>query len=449
MKIKKEGQVLRIVLASFIFWMTSVALILAETPENGSRAGTVITLDEAYRAALIRNERIQIAREDLLQAKEEVRRARSALFPSLTGQFDYLRRPSAKTRGGFLLRSESESQFTVTLSQPLYSGGRARAQHRIAQLGIKGDALNLALAKEALLLETARVYYEVLKAMNDVRIEVKELARLEAHRQSAQRRLQVGEVTKTVLLRAEADLSDAKAKLIRAKNEEEAKKDQLSFLTGIEGPFEVVDPAPAVYSDRLTSDWLSLSHEKRLELQQGGVNIDEAGEGVKFARGHFLPFLSLDLEYRWVNQDPVGNFLIEEDPLAILKLTVPIFEGMLRTAELAQARSRLRQATLQRGQIQDEIDVAVRRAILNVSTLNGELAHLKNRVRFAEEAYTLAARQFDVGLGTHIDVLDANASLLDAERRYSNTLYDREFAILQLKRETGQFSPLSHQTIGD
>ncbi len=435
MKTQRQKK-LNVAIVSLFFLVASALNVQAEK---------IITLEEAYRATVIRSERIQIAREGVVQAREERQRARSALFPTLTGTFDYLRRPKAKTRNQFLLRSESESQLTVTLAQPLYSGGRAMSQYRIAQLGIRDEALSLALAKENLLLETARAYYEVLKATNNIRIEDKEVSRLEAHRRSAEKRLQVGEVTKTALLRADTDLSDAKAKLIRAKNEAHARKDELALLTGIELPFELRDAPSVAFSDRAELDWLALSHERRLDLQQKGVNIERASEGIKFARGNFLPFLSLDLEYRWVDQDPVGNFLIEEDPLAILRLTVPIFEGMLRTAELAQARSRLRQATLLRRQIQDEIDVAVRRAVLNLSTLNSELEHLKDRVRFAQEAYTLSSRQFEFGLGTHIDVLDANATLLDAERRYFNALYDREIAILQLKKETGNFTPLSKQ----
>ena len=84
--------------------------------------------------------------------------------------------------------------MTLTLSQTLYTGGRAMASYRSALLGTKSESFNLALTKEALLFEIARAYYEALKSKNNVRIAVKELERLEAHRTSAEKRLQVGEV---------------------------------------------------------------------------------------------------------------------------------------------------------------------------------------------------------------------------------------------------------------
>ncbi len=381
--------------------------------------------------------------EGLFQAREEVLRKKSALYPKITGDLSYLRRPEALKRDRFLLRSEAETQMTLTLSQTLYTGGRAMASYRSALLGTKSESFNLALTKEALLFEIARAYYEALKSKNNVRIAVKELERLEAHRTSAEKRLQVGEVTKTVLFRAEAELSDARAKLIRARNNEISMKDRLALLAKIQGEFDLADPPRVALPERSKSDWVDLSQGERLEIKQGEIHIDQANQGLLFARGSFYPLISLDLEYRWVDQNPQGDFLIQNDPLAILKLTVPIFEGKLRTAELAQAQSRLREATLIRQQIKDEIGVEVRGAMLDLSTLSGELEHLKNRVRFARAAYSLASRQFDVGLGTHIDVLDASASLLDAERRFSNTVYDREFSILQLKKKVGLFSPLN------
>ncbi len=406
-------------------------------------AQKMITLNEAYRSALSKSERIKFSREGLFQAQEEVIRKKSALYPKITGDLSYLRRPKVLKRDRFLLRSESESRFTLTLSQPLYTGGRATASYRSALLGTKSASFDLALTKEDLLFEIARAYYEVLKTKNNVRIGVKELERLKAHRDSAEKRLQVGEVTKTVLFRAEAELSDARAKLIRAINHELAMKDRLAFLAKIEGDFDLADPPMLSLPKRSRSDWVDLSQKERLEIKQEEVHIDQASEGIFFARGSFYPLITLDLEYRWIDQDPKSDFLIQNDPLAILKLTMPIFEGKLRTAELAQAKSQLREAALIRQQIKDEIGVEVRAAMLDLSTLSGELEHLKNRVRFEREAYSLASRQFDVGLGTHIDVLDASAGLLDAERRFSNAVYDREFSILQLKKKVGFFMPLN------
>jgi outer membrane protein len=414
-----------------------ILLLLSDTV----LARQTITLDDAYQRALSRSERIKISRESLFQAREEVLRKKSALYPKITADLSYLQRPKALRRDRFLLRSESETRAVFNLSQPLYTGGRAMARYRSALLSRKSASFGLALTKEDLLFEIAGAYYEALKSKNNVDIAIKELERLKAHLNSAKKRFQVGEVTKMVLFRAEAELSDVRAKLIRARNHEIAMKDRLALLAEIQGDFDLSDPPAVSLPERSKSEWVDLSQTTRLEIKQGEIHTDQANEDILFARGSYYPLISLDLEYHWVDQDPQSDFLIRNDPLALLKLTMPIFEGNLRSAELAQANSRLRETDLIRQQTREEIGLEVREAILQLSSLSGELEHLKNRVRFARTAYSLASRQFDVGLGTHIDVLDASAELLDAERRFSNTSYDREFSILHLTKQVGLFYP--------
>jgi len=403
----------------------------------------MITLEDAYRSASFNSEALLIARENLIQSEEEVRRAKSFLYPNVSADLNYLRRPKALRKSGFLLRSESETRFDLTLSQPLYTGGRAEALYRSEKLARVGEKIRLSLTTEDLLFEIAQAYYEALKTENNVKIEVKELERLKEHRKNAAKQLEVGEVSQTVLLRAEAELSDARAKLIRAQNAQSAARDQLALLAKIEGAFKLKDPARTPLSKQSESSWIETALGRRLELQEEEIAIKRAGEGLELARGNFLPLLSLDLSYRWTDQQPQGSFLIQNDTFAELKLRVPIFEGMLRQAELSQAHSRMRQSFLLKRQMEDEISVSIRRALLNLSSLTGELRQLEDRIRFARKAFSLASRQFDVGIGTHIDVLDANAALLDAERRRSNARYDREIALLKLKKESGVFSPLS------
>lgn len=402
----------------------------------------MITLEDAYRSAIVRSESIAISREDLIQSEDEVRRIRSFLYPNITASFDYLRRPDEIKSSGFTVRSKSSSDFNLTLEQPLYRGGRAMARFRSAKLGRKGGWLQVQQTKEDLFFAIATAYYDTLKANNNVEIELKEVERLTEHRRSAEKQLEVGEVTKTVLFRAAAELSDAQAKLIRARNEALEAKDQLALLARIEGSFTLKDPAPVSISDRSEVEWISMAHENRIELKQDVIGIEKAKEEVKFSRGGFLPSLSLELQYRWADQDPESSFLVKNDRLALLTLEVPIFEGMLHASELAQARSRHRQSRLNKKRRQDEIATQVRRTRLTLLALTSELKHLKDRVRFAKEAFSLAERQFEVGLGTNIEVLDANATLLDAERQHINTIFDREVAILQIKKESGLFSPL-------
>jgi len=402
-------------------------------------AARTVTIEEAYQLALEKSQFILTAREDVTQAEDEVKRARSVLFPSIKADLSYQRREKARSAGSFVLRSEVNEDIQVTVTQEIYSGGRAKATMRKTNLEIRGKIFNLRLTKEGLLFNIAQAYYDALKAKNNVRIEEKEVKRLEVHRRNAAKRVQVGESTKLVLLQAETELSGAKAKQVRVKNTLEEAKNQVALLARIDGPFDLVSPAMLPLPNHLEEGWLMSANENRNDLKQAAIDINTAHEDILFAKGRFYPSLKLEASYRFTDQSPKGSFLIQDDLWAVAKLSIPIFDGMLRTAELAQARSRFRQREFRKEQLRDEISVEVRRSLLNLISLMGEVAHLRDQVRFARETFSLASRQFDVGLGTSLEVLDANATLLDAERQLSNTRFDREIAILQLKKSGGIF----------
>jgi outer membrane protein len=422
-----------------LFPVLELVLIFIFVQGRAVAAERVVSLEEAYRTARANSERIGIARETLTQAEKERARARSFLYPKLTADLSYLRRPKEVSSFFGVLLPEREERFNLVLEQPLYVGGRASATYRIAKMEIKGERFGLDSVTERLLFDVAQTYYEGLKAGKNVLIEESEVARLEAHRRDAEKRFRVGESTRAALLRAEAELSNAHAKLIRANNQKRVMIDQLSMLAGIPGGFDLADPPFVTIAEQPEEEWIRAAYEHHPDLQRRLLGIEIAREQVDFARGAFYPSLSLEGRYSRSRQDPDSPFLVGEDKSAMIKLTFPIFEGTLRVAELSQAKSRMRQAGLQAALFKDEIALQVRRAFLNLTSSTSELDHLKRRVVFAKEAFSLTSRQFAVGLGTQIDVLDASAALMDAERQLSNTTYDREVAILDLQRAVGIF----------
>jgi outer membrane protein TolC len=51
----------------------------------------------------------------------------------------------------------------------------------------------------------------------------------------------------------------------------------------------------------------------------------------------------------------------------------------------------------------------------------------------------MVSKQFTFGLATNLDVLDANQTLIEAERDVIGATYDRHLAILELQRSAGRF----------
>src|SRR6266446_1610281 len=116
--------------AILIAFLSSILVMSVSSKAAG------LTLEEAYRLALENYETVKIARESLLQAEMEKRKALSGLLPTLKSELDYTRRPGAIISStGTVVRPQGDEKFQLTLDQPLFSGGQATSAYRIAGLG--------------------------------------------------------------------------------------------------------------------------------------------------------------------------------------------------------------------------------------------------------------------------------------------------------------------------
>jgi outer membrane protein len=61
----------------------------------------------------------------------------------------------------------------------------------------------------------------------------------------------------------------------------------------------------------------------------------------------------------------------------------------------------------------------------------------KRQVSFAEENYSMVFKQFTFGLSDSVDVIDADTTLVSAQRGLSRASFDYELATLELLKSAG------------
>jgi len=413
------------------------AAVFMALPSGAYAQDRAITIDEAYKLAIANHERVAIAGEDIRQAEADLRKTISRILPNLTAEGSYTRYTADKGTGTFITQPESSTNAELRLTQPLYSGGREWATQRQAKLQIKSSREGLEGAKEDVLRDTSRAYYGALKAMKTVEIQKAALRRALERLDVAEARLKVGEVTRSAVLRAEAERAGAEADLIRANNSLENTIELLQRITGVRERISVVEP-PAQPPVALTAKAL-VEHavKERTDYNQRTLEERAADEGIKIARAGFKPSLRLEGLYSWRDQDPTTTFFQENSASATLRLTYPIFEGFLRKAELSEARSSLRQAELRRLGLRRDIEVQVRETLNNVKAIEALTESFRRQLAFAEEDYKMVFEQFKFGVATTLDVIDAENTLVSAQSSLANAVYDLELAKIDLKYVTG------------
>ena len=127
----------------------------------------------------------------------------------------------------------------------------------------------------------------------------------------------------------------------------------------------------------------------------------------------------------------------KESLFAGVSLTFPFFEGGLRIAEYRETQARERQARLAYDDLKKNIDIELRADYLELETQKGTLKFLEDQLVFARDNYNAVLRQYEHGLATSLDVMDANTLLLSSERNVADAIYGCRLAYLKVRKSSG------------
>ncbi len=415
----------------------------------------VYSLNDLFVSALQKSEVIKIAEEDINISERGKDKVLSQFSPTLSAFGEHTRYTKEKFRSTTLLQPNFTNEWGVSIDQTLSLSGKEFTALRKAKKGIEKSRLDLDSVKEDYLLNIASQYYLALRANREVEIAGANLERLTKHRDASKKRLEVGEATKTVLLRAEAELAGAQSEMIMAENDLKISKTRLAKTAGISGSYDLKEPEPGIDRESTVQDSINreflieecgqstleclreMAFSNRAEIKSMAVRKKMAEDEVQFRKGSYWPDLSLEGVYVKQENEPSTSFGLEERMYGVVKLDIPIFEGGLTRAEVSEARAKLRQTEYSLSDLKKAIAVEVENSYLIVTTEASVLEHIKAESEYAQDNYNVITKQFEFGLSDSIDVIDANTLLVTSERKLVNTEYVYKLAILRLKRVTG------------
>ena len=420
-------------------------LLMTVTVFKSLYAAEEYSLADLYKIALERSERIKLSEEDMYISERVKDKAVSVLFPRLSTFGNFTRYSEDKRSStGAVIQPDYFTSWGLRLDQSLSLSGRELDAFKMSKDNIEKSKYDLYALREEYLFGVSSAYYDVLRVKKAVDIARANVQRLTKHRDAAAIRVRVGEVTKTVLLRAEAELSGAQSELIRGENNLSFAKAVLVRIVGLTGDYDLKEAPegnqyPAGYKPE---DALGLLKEaalsERAEFKSLDIQKKVAGDQVKYARGLYWPTLSIEGVYSRNDQDPTVVSIVNESIYAGIKLSFPFFEGGLRRAEVMEATAKQRQANLIYEDLRKKINVEVENAYLDYMTQKGVLKSLEDRLAFARDNYSAISRQFEFGLANSIDVMDANTLLVTAERQFVDAAYNHKLSILRIERVTGR-----------
>jgi len=220
----------------------------------------------------------------------------------------------------------------------------------------------------------------------------------------------------------------------------------LARLVGIERDFEIRE---VPITEREAADVEALKEralKNRSDVKSAEMQVRIAEKQVGVSRGTYWPSLNVAGVYTSTEQSPETASYNRESAYGAVTLNFPVFEGGLRRAEVREAESRYRQAELQYRDFVKSVNVEVENTWLDLIAQKGIFKSAQDQLAWAEDNIRAVAKQFEFGLASSLDVIDANNLLISAQKLMADATYNYQYVILRLQRVTG--TPLMHYVAG-
>lgn len=414
-------------------------LLLLVCISPASAADGVLTLHDAYEAALGTNEVVKLSEEGLIQADSRIDQAWSYVYPRLTANGAYTRYNEVlPPSGGFVFQPLNEVQTSLVLTQPLYTGGRTMSAWRVAKTLRETSVNELSSTRQAVMLSVAEAYYAVIKAEKLVEVSKHSLERMERHRKVTEREASTRKTKANLssLLRANTLVNQARITVVRAEDGLKIARQRLSLVTKLADDVNIAEPVklalPVESLDALRETALKYRDDYKNSKLQRSV----AEEVVTLTKGAHYPQMYAEGAVRYAASDP--DTLVDGTTYyGGIRLSIPIFEGGLMRAEVAEARSKKRQAELSSALLKRQIETEVYESYINLQTVSAVVETANMQFHDAQRNFETVEELFSQGLTPSLSLIDAESALLLAEKEVVSATWDRQLAIIRLEKSLG------------
>ncbi len=393
---------------------------------------TTYSLYELTRLANKHSETIKIAQEDVYIAQQDKARALSVLIPRATtyGRMTEYKNDDISVPDTLTLGAKLTQSFTLN--------GKELIALDITKKNIEGKEFSLESIRSQYLLQVSQAYYNILSAQRFVEIALSDVNRLTTHRDAVKEKLSVGNVTRTDLYRAEAELSKSLTDQVIAENRVLQSKAALHNLVEIEDDFNLQknDIEEIENYEIALEDIQTDALKNRTEIKEAEKNLEIAKKTIKFKKSDYWPTLELEAGYKEsdIKYDS-GPTTVENDTEAAYitgELMFTLYDGGLRKAEIRQALADYRKAADALALQEKSIILDSKTSFLDYKTAKSALLNLQDELKFSRENYNAVQMQFQYGMADSIDMMDANTLLVTAQRRILDAKYIYYLSVLKI-----------------
>ena len=400
------------------FITVAVLLPITAAAQQSTASAPTLDLAQVAAAAYQHSPAIRAARQQLRGVQE--------LYPQALANYQ----PDINATAGLTDEDLDNSNFGaadgattkdigVTLDQPIWRGGRSRAQKNEAKARITAQKASLAATEQREMAQAMQAAVATQSALQTLAVQNSTESLYQRLLGDTVKRQQGGEATQTDRALAESRLSGVMAERLQADNRRSTASRALERQTGQTAAQWGLDTAVPV----ITLQGMPATAEEAQTLARANnpdravlVAVQDAeNHGIELARGELLP--ELNFRASWLREwDPSPGLIDDATSRQLgLRLSIPLYEGGGTRARVRQAKNRMAQS---RYELED-FDLKLAQDVGDVwarhETAMERARVLAEQGRAARIARDNIEQEILAGEKTMTDLLQADQTWLDAQ----------------------------------
>lgn len=396
-----------------------------------------INLDETIKRALDTSEELKIKEQEIQKAQGGYREVRSGMLPHISAQAAWTRNlnypDSADT-------TDYELSSGVSASQVLWSFGKIAYAVNSAKKAVEASRFNKESGKQEIIYTAKLSYYSSLLARNALSITEKSYANALENKRLLGQRSYGGRSPKYEIIRMNSEVAARVPTVNEARTQFDAATETLRKIIDVDldCKIELAGNFPGEYADFNYETLVVAMNEYEPSLQSFSKTIESAEEKVKSKYASFLPTLSAFGSWDYLggsNSHPfLNNNELDNYTSAGLKISIPLWEGGEKQAQLSQSKADKEIAVLRKKQLGKNLLLELKKAHLEYQQYKENLKANIEAVDLAEESFKLTQEMFASSQVTLTDLNDAELLLTNQRLNKEMTLFSINITLAKIEK---------------
>lgn len=436
--------------------------VTVELPEDNE-----LTIDQVIQLAVVNNPEIKRAVLSIENADEQVKLAWSEVLPDVTSSATFTRNieipvnfvpatffdPNADPDELVPLQfgTDNNWQGGISVSQNIFRGD--------AIVGISSSSVfkslqveNLRSTAQQVITQARKAFHEVLTVEEQLRLQETTINRIRENLQENQSRYNAGLIEEYDVLRLEVQLANQEPQLKDAQLAVEESYRSLKEVMALplDMPVEIVGNL-GVYQINNTPDNMDvnediyeivratpvplLTKDEALDVmkgKRGDLRILQAQENlkdreIKAIKSRFLPTITADYNLQWTAAQPGTPRPFENAvryQTLMFNVSFPLFTGFERMANLNIAKIEMKDIEVQQWSTEKTALNQYHTHLERLHNLESTANARKQAVEQAQRGYDIAVNRFENGIGSQLEVTEAELQVREAELNYALSVAD-------------------------